>query len=144
MRKEKILKGIDDQIDPNNPLKILEEEKLKNFTDLKAEERVKLKTLKDIHSEIKSIDASINSIDSKMTKDFEFWYDVMIKKFEYEAKNGKIPNFNNRNQDHSNSFISSSNHENSRSMNKPQDVSEYADRLNRTKNMIFSELNKNA
>jgi hypothetical protein len=84
---------VDDSKDPTNPLKIQEESLLKEFNENKVVEKQEQNVLQKIHDEIKSIQAMIDANDKKMSKDFDYWYDIMVKKFEWESKNGKLDQF---------------------------------------------------
>jgi hypothetical protein len=57
---------------------------------------------------------------AKMTKDFDFWREVMFKKVEWEKSNGKIEITN----------------------RKVNETAEIAERINSAKNKIFADLNK--
>jgi hypothetical protein len=93
VRKQKLVENVDDIKDPTNPLKLKEEKLLNDFRDIKSNEKEEQSALKAIHDEIKSMQALIDANDKKMTKDFEFWYEIMLKKFEWESKNGKLDQF---------------------------------------------------
>ncbi len=93
VRKQKLVENVDDVKDPSNPLKLKEEKLLNDFRDIKTKEKEEQVSLKAIHDEIKSMQAMIDANDKKMTKDFEFWYEIMLKKFEWESKNGKLDQF---------------------------------------------------
>ena len=55
---------------------------------MKANEKVQKEELKKLHSEIKTMQTVDSHI--KRIKHFEFWSETMIKKIEFENKNGKI------------------------------------------------------
>ena len=71
-----------------------EEELMKQFTSMKQVEKSQKEQLKSLHGEIKTMETVDNNFDITRIKHFEFWSEVMIKKFDFEAKYGKI-NLNN-------------------------------------------------
>ncbi len=74
---------------------------------MKANEKIQKEELKKLHSEIKTMQTVDSQFDIKRIKHFEFWSETMIKKIEFENKNGKI-DFSNLNSSilTNNNFIS--------------------------------------
>jgi hypothetical protein len=93
--------------------------------------------LKIIHDEIKSMQALIDANDKKMTKDFEYWYEIMLKKYEWESKNGKIDQLN-TDSSKINNFLSS-NTMNSSNFNNTSSLSQITERINKSKEMIMND-----
>ena len=67
-----------------------ENDLMKKFMSMKANEKVQKEELKKLHSEIKTMQTVDSQFDIKRIKHFEFWSETMIKKIEFENKNGKI------------------------------------------------------
>ena len=67
-----------------------ENDLMKKFMAMKANEKVQKEELKKLHSEIKTMQTVDSQFDIKRIKHFEFWSETMIKKIEFENKNGKI------------------------------------------------------
>jgi kinesin family protein 6/9 len=84
-----------------------EDDLMKKFMSMKANEKIQKEELKKLHSEIKTMQTVDSQFDIKRIKHFEFWSETMIKKIEFENKNGKI-DFSNLNSSilTNNNFIS--------------------------------------
>jgi hypothetical protein len=107
-------------------------------------------SLKAIHDEIKSMQAMIDANDKKMTKDFEFWYEVMLKKFEWESKNGKLDQFLTSDKDkdkeklsNQNMVQSINNTINNRVVNQNQTISQGTNKINNFFNSANSGISTN-
>ncbi len=81
--------------------------------------------------------ALIDANDKKMTKDFEYWYEIMLKKYEWESKNGKIDQLN-TDSSKINNFLSS-NTMNSSNFNNTSSLSQITERINKSKEMIMND-----
>lgn len=51
--------------------------------------------MQSIEEEIRTIRADMDACTKKRAKDFEFWKEIMIKKFNYEEKYGNLNNLMN-------------------------------------------------
>lgn len=132
----------------------MEDEKYNEYTQVKIIERKKLTELKALHDEVKSLQSMIDANDKKMTLDFDFWYDIMKKKYEWESKNGKkidlngtnktinTINSNNTNTNTNTNITRMSENTDTSNIKVKSDLDGYADRLNNIKLRISSELNK--
>jgi len=88
-----------------------ENDLMKKFMSMKANEKIQKEELKKLHSEIKTMQTVDSQFDIKRIKHFEFWSETMIKKIEFENKNGKI-DFSNLNSSiltNNNNFINGNN-----------------------------------
>ncbi len=103
-------------------MKLLEEELLSKFVTNKQQFSIKSDIIKMLYKEIDTMKATLEANNKKMQSEFEFWFNIMKKKYEYENKYGKID-------------VVKDNNANS-------DLQYYADRFNKTKSLINQELNK--
>jgi hypothetical protein len=130
----KIIENVDDNKDIDHELKRKEEGLLNKFTQLKAIEKKDLNILQEIHSEIKTLQATNEAYTAKMTKDFEFWLDVMYKKLDWEKVNLKP------HTDISEGEVNSTRGNNCSQLSS--ELREISDRYNLTKSKIMSEIGK--
>lgn len=148
-----ILRNISDK-DKENELKQEYDIKYLKYSEIKQTLMTKQAKLQEIYKDHNSIHANINSIDTKMAKDFSFWHSVMIKKFEFESKYGKIQIKNSRNETNSlNTSIqsinskkinnSTTNFDSRVNNNDSSIVNLYAEKLRKTNLIIDAEINKN-
>jgi len=112
---------------------------LNEFKEIKAKEKEEQTSLKIIHDEIKSMQALIDANDKKMTKDFEYWYEIMLKKYEWESKNGKIEQINSHSDSSKINNFFSSNTMNSSNLNNTSSLSQITERINNSKEMIMND-----
>ena len=109
----------------------MEDELLKKFTSQRQIEKSKHEQLAKLYNEINTLKSLIEANDKKMRSDFEFWYQVMKKKLEYETKNGKIE------------LIKTNNSLTNSVLREGNDLQHYSERFNKTRSMIMTEINKN-
>jgi hypothetical protein len=136
---------------------------LNNYSKLKVEDKQKYDVMQKIVNEIKTTETIVDSYEQTRTKNFEFWFDTMKKKIEYESKFGKVQmeiNMNmNNNTNNNSSMITSTDLKNNNYIknninnsitsnsfsNTAPDNSDYkeiAERIKKQQNTIFDELNK--
>jgi hypothetical protein len=135
---------VDDVKDPNNPHKLKEDSLLNEYSKIKTLEKQEQNILKNLHDEIKSIKSMIDAQEKKRAKDFEFWHEIMIKKFEWENKNGKLDSY--LNMDRDNKLINNYTKLNDTTTNSSninnESFSQIAERLNRQKDLMMSQMSK--
>lgn len=148
IRKQKIIDNIDDEKNPNNPIKIKEDLLLNEYSKIKTLEKQEQNTLKTLHDEIKSIKTLIETNEKKRAKDFEYWYEVMIKKLEWENKYGPSDYFNIKNNNTENKLINNYTFTSSKNVTVNQStdnitensISNIAERINTKNKIIMSQI----
>jgi len=141
----KILENVDEAKEPNHELKTREDFLLNEFSQLKIIEKRDLNVLQQIHNEIKSMQATNEAYTTKMTKDYEYWRDVMLKKAEWENNNGNhnltsLINENNSDMLRNNYLKNNSTLKNLNDTHLSSDMKDISDRYNSTKNKIMAEI----
>lgn len=95
------MEGIKKQIEETRKNKILDKEKealytkqenelMEQFSSLRPVRKKQQEDLKSLRNDIQTMQTIDSNYQIGRTKHFEFWYEVMIKKLDFESKNGKI------------------------------------------------------
>jgi hypothetical protein len=147
IRKQKIVENVDDTKDPNNVLKLKEDALLNEYSKIKILEKQEQTILKNLHDEIKSIKSMVDAQERKRAKDFEFWHEIMIKKYEWENKNGKLDSYLNSNNESDNkmlnNFTTINTNQSLNSTNLQSDsISQIAERIKNQKDLMMSQISK--